>query len=171
MLLTTTPRIRDQAEAALHCSFWLPRISTSNTLSSFVLSLSPSLSALSRERAERDSGPSTRPGRVLLLLLHTTRYVWYVRGSDVVIWKVLLPESYQPECRVPPKLQTWGRYYPYITTEYPSGTFYSTVPSEDSLLVLWSTSTMEVDRRVYEGGLLIHYYISTTIHIHYGGGS
>jgi hypothetical protein len=76
-----------------------------------------------------------------------------------------------PECRVPPKLRTRGRYYPYITTEYQSGTFYSTVPSEDSLIVLRSTSTMEVDRRVYGGGLLVHYYISTMIHLHYGGGS
>jgi len=47
--------------------------------------------------------------------------------------------------------------------------------------VLQYTSTMEVERRVYGGGnitffhppplFLIDYYISTMIHLHYGGGS
>jgi hypothetical protein len=88
--------------------------------------------------------------------------------------KVLLPSSealgqqYSLYYHIIPS--TEGMYHTYIMTEYPSGMFYSTVLSKDSLLVLQSTSTMEVDCRVYGGGLLIHYYIST-IHLHCGGGS
>jgi len=81
MLLTTMPRICDQAEVALHCSFWLRRISTSNTLSSFVLSLS--LSRLSREREQREIAALARAHAECYYAYYYTLHGTYVVDSEL----------------------------------------------------------------------------------------